>query len=216
MLTINENASVKKNNMKTIIAALSSVALIGVGTTYLLTSKSNARQSSKLAEYFEGDFNGQFEYSTNDENGYKSNGVFSKTSDENGEWNLEFLTKGYNEDKFYDSYILKDNDLFQHQENGTYYCAGYERNIGYAKYKYDLMSAVEVNSFDLGPFAYYHHGKICKDTESLYVVENEDVGRLLICPKQTVNGSQVGIISDTFTGTLTIKKGKKSVKKIEN
>ena len=43
MLTINENTPVKSSNLKTILAALSSVAVIGAATTYIASSQNDSK-----------------------------------------------------------------------------------------------------------------------------------------------------------------------------
>jgi len=208
MLTINEQSPVKSSNFKKVLAALSSVAVIGAGTTYLMSSSRSSVTSSKLSSFVTDDMKGTFNFEMTGDQEYIATGHFSKTVDENGEWDVEYYHNGKGD--LPSSYILKEGQLYQRARNETqYYCGDRHNNLAYGQYKYDLMKAVDVDLSELSVEAASRVRKVCPENDEFYLVENGDVGKLVVCPQRNVNGLEVGIVGSSFHGTFYASEGKK-------
>jgi len=222
MLTLNENSAQKSTNFKKLAAVMSSVAVIGVGATYLLSSDSKSSNSgTNLSSFFDGDIHGDFDIEMFGEGElkYTANGHFSKTMDENNEWDVEYFHKGAGFGA--NSYFLKDGSQYQayseaDAENQTYVCAGQEDNLGYAQYKYNLINAQEVDKTQLSVEVVQSTSDVCNDDAKLYVIENDDFGSLVICPTKSTDGYSVGVVSRSFKGRVATFNGKRTFELPEN
>jgi len=206
MLTINENAPVKSSNLKTILAALSSVAVIGAATTYIASSSNVSKTTSDLSKFMSENMHGDFDFEFYGSD-YLTNGKFSKTIDQNGEWEVEYFLEGKDS-----SFALKDGVYMRKYQNMTQYtCEQKAENIGYGKYKYNLMNTVKVESSELSYELQQLVTKSCNLDDDLYVIENEDFGNLVVCPSNNVNGLRVGIMSSGFNGVIKANDGLKKL-----
>jgi len=211
MLTINENAQVKGSNLKTVLTVLSSVAVIGAASTYIASSGNQSKRTSELSSFMSDDMHGDFDFEFNGSS-YLTNGRFSKTIDQNGEWEVEYLLEG--EDS---SFALKDGAYMRKYENSTSFeCQQNIDNIGYGKYKYDLLKAVKVDKSQLTKDSQNQITKSCNSEDDIYVLENEDFGNLIICPSNNVNGFRAGIIAEGFSGIVKAKEGLRELKLSED
>jgi len=211
MLTINENAPVKSSNLKTILAALSSVAVIGAATTYIASAQNESKRTSELSKFMSDDMHGDFDFEFNG-SGYITNGRFSKTIDQNGEWEVEYILEG--EDS---SFALKDGAYMRkYQNESKYTCQQNIDNIGYGKYKYDLLQAVKVDRSQLTNDSQEQIKKSCNLEDDLYVLENEDFGNLIVCPSNNVNGLRAGIIAEGFSGIVKSNEGLRELRLSED
>jgi len=211
MLTINENAPVKSSNLKTILAALSSVAIIGAATTYIASSQNDSKRTSELSKFMSDNMHGDFDFEFNG-SGYVTNGKFSKTVDQNGEWEVEYFLEGKDS-----SFALKDGVYMRKFQNATRYgCQQNIENIGYAKYKYNLMNAVKVENSVLSLDSQEQITKVCNSEDDIYVLENEDFGNLIVCPSNNVNGLRVGIMSTSFNGVIKASAGHRKLQMPED
>lgn len=220
MLTINENASQKSGNLKKILAAVSSVAIIGIGATYLVSEGASSNHSkSNLSNMLSDDFHGDFRYYYDsfmvEDLPYQSKGNFAKSLDENGEWDLEYFVdaernqvKNQNSHLWKHRYILQDGQHYERTYNQTYSCAPLHTNIGYANYKYNLINAKELDVSMITNRNQERVAKVCKDDFETFIVENEDVGRLIVCAKKSGDRTTVGVVAETFMATMNIIDGK--------
>jgi len=211
MLTINENAPVKSSNLKTIMAVLSSVAVIGAATTYIVAGSSKSDSKGEhLSKFISDDMYGDFSFEWNGNTDFISNGHFSKSIDQNGEWDIEYYQRGNDDKDIYNSFVLKDAKLYKHHGNDTYSCQQtYSNNYGYAKYKYDLLNAKTIQSEDLTQQVYSQVQDVCEKNSDLYVLNNEDIGTTVICPSTKSKYNHVGVIARGFSGSVRLFSGKK-------
>jgi len=210
MLTINENATVKSSNLKKVLAVLSSVAVIGAATTFLATKSSQSVQKTNLSKFVSDNMHGEFSFDMEggEQRSYNSVGTFAKTVDSNGEWEVEYEHEGFGFGA--NAYVLKEGLSLQRGGNNTWFCQHQRATNGYAKYKYDLMQAVQIERSVLDQDTYLKVDRLCNDADT-FIVENDDYGKLVICPQTNINGVSVGVVGDGFNGSFTLKDGKKKV-----
>lgn len=223
MLTFNnEQPGSKKSNYKLILSALASTALIGASATYFLSTKNQSINNSSFLDQFSDDLNGTFKFvpygvDTFDKE-YRMGGNFVKTTDENGEFKVDFAFSG--EGEYYDTtgdvymddvYYVKNYNEFNSNVNKTYYCTPSEGNFAMGKLKYSLLKTVKINKEQISHDKQNVVTAICGDETDLNVVNTEEFGNLIVCFLNNNKNKRIGVVAHNFMGTMDIAEGKRDL-----
>jgi hypothetical protein len=217
MLTIQKDTPVQKHaNLKTILCALASTAVIGVAAVHFITnSKEKHENRSKYLNMMNDEFSAEFHLLDYDANQYESTyhieGVFNKWNDKHGEWSIEGKAVELDQARFRQRrFYLKDDEYFIRQ-NRSMDCLPDYKQIGYATLKNSIINAVDVNREQLDDNTVIRLNKYCSTDANLAVMETGDFGTIVFCAESKQSGFSAAIVSNNFEGTINSIPEKKEI-----